>query len=217
MLFDYNDIETVSRDGKRFYDCNGKHYPSITTILGHTMPDEKKQILDKWKARIGDKEADKILKQSGKRGSAVHDMIEKYLLKDPIVFNKYTKEEIEMFSSIKLHLRDITKVYGLEVALFSDNLEVAGRTDCIGHYASKDSIIDFKTSRRIKTEHDIEDYWLQCTFYAIAHNEQYKTNIHTGVIIMATEAGVPLVFKQDLAQYVKPLVERIEKYNEVYK
>lgn len=216
MQFQYKDIQTISRDGKRFYDCNGKHYPSITTILGHTMPQEKQEILAKWRERIGEKEAEKIFKHSGKRGSDMHEMIEKYLLKQPILFNKYTKDSIDMFSSIKMHLREITEIYGLEVALFSDKLGVAGRTDCVGRFANNESIIDFKTSRRIKTEDDIEDYWLQCTFYAIAHNEQYGTKIHNGVIIMATEAGIPLIFKQDLVPYVEKLVNRIEQYNEVY-
>ena len=62
----------------------------------------------------------------------------------------------------------------------------AGTTDCVGVHKGEEAIIDFKTSKKIKKEEWIEDYYLQCCAYAMAHNEMYDTNIKKGVILMVS-------------------------------
>ena len=62
----------------------------------------------------------------------------------------------------------------------------AGTSDAIGMYEGEEAIIDFKTSKKIKKEEWIEDYYLQCCAYAMAHNEMYDTNIKKGVILMVS-------------------------------
>jgi hypothetical protein len=42
------------------------------------------------------------------------------------------------------------------------------------------SIIDYKTSSRVKDTSQSGDYWLQAAFYAIAHNEMFDTKIENG-------------------------------------
>ncbi|MNW11329.1 hypothetical protein D3C71_2087570 [compost metagenome] len=59
----------------------------------------------------------------------------------------------------------------------------------------------------------IEDYYLQCTAYAIMYYEMYGVLIEDIVIIMAVEKGMmPLVFKAQIYDYIDPLMERIEYY-----
>ena len=53
-------------------------------------------------------------------------------------------------------------------------------------HEGSEAIIDFKTSKKIKKEEWIVDYYLQCCAYALAHNEMYGTNIQKGVILMVS-------------------------------
>ena len=46
MKFDYPEMSTVPVKGMRFYESpDGRFYPSITTVLGLTVPEEKKKSL----------------------------------------------------------------------------------------------------------------------------------------------------------------------------
>jgi hypothetical protein len=123
-------------------------------------------------------------------------------------------EDKGIFNSLKFKLKKISEIYGQEVALYSDVIGVAGRCDCIGVYEGSEAIIDFKTTARVKNDKDIEDYWLQCCFYALAHNEMFGTNIMTGVILMGNLNGIPQVWKKDLKECIVPLVERAESFYE---
>ena len=71
----------------------------------------------------------------------------------------------------------------------------AGTADCIGIFKGKPTIIDFKTAKKIKRKDWIEDYFLQGTAYANAHNVMYKTNIDSIAILMVDR---DLLFKEFL-------------------
>ena len=78
-LTDCDDVEMGTReviDGKRVYVTpNGNVYPSITSILAL----QEKPGLDEWKAKVGQEEATKIMKESAALGTKVHDLCERYL------------------------------------------------------------------------------------------------------------------------------------------
>ena len=80
-------------------------------------------------------------------------------------------------------VNDINEVWGLEAGLILDGL-YAGTADCIGIYNGEESLIDFKTAKKVKPKEWIEDYFLQCSAYANAHNVMYGTNINQIVILM---------------------------------
>ncbi len=213
MQIQYKEYNTVDYNNQRWYKCDGKIYPSITTILGYTQTEEKKQILDNWRARIGDEEADNIVNESSRHGTIVHELIEHYIKGDDNISHlKILDKDIRVFRSMVPYLKKITTAYGLEVPLYSSVLGVAGRTDCVGEFDFIQSIIDFKTSRRAKSSSDIEDYWYQIAFYAQAHNEMFGTNITQGVIIMGVHNNMPMFWKNDLSKYLPELENRIEKF-----
>lgn len=213
MTFKYEDISTVEHNNQRWYVCSDdKIYPSITTILNTSMPEEKKKKLEDWRNMLGPIESEKKMKRATTRGTHVHSLLEQYLKGEEVVLAGIPFEDINVFNSLKLSLRGITEIYGQEMALYSEVLQVAGRCDLAGKWKGKEAIIDFKTSGRFKEEKEIQDYWLQCTFYALAHNEMYGTNIETGVILMGVDGGLPQIFVKDLIQYVGPLLERIESF-----
>ena len=73
-----DDIPTENINGKRYYVVDEfNKFPSITTILS-TLPD-KVEGLAKWRKKVGKKEANKVSTQASRKGTIVHDIIEKYL------------------------------------------------------------------------------------------------------------------------------------------
>lgn len=215
MKFQYPEMEAHAVKGMRFYETpEGKFYPSITTVLGATASPEKERALKSWQASLGINEAQKRTKAAADRGTAVHLLTERYLKKEQLIQpgEHFEQLEINMFNALKLKLNKINEVWGQEVALFSNILEMAGRCDCIGVYNGTPCIIDFKTSGRIKSEKDIEDYRLQLCAYAIMHNEMFGTDITKGIILMTSDTGFPQEFKVDIEDYYEPLAIKVEAF-----
>lgn len=192
-------------------------YPSLSKVLDFTMTSEKRKFLEEWKARIGEEVAEQILVEARDKGKALHLLSERFLLNQPLIQDGDTisNEDRKSFNSMKMMLRNITKVYGIETPLYSDILRVNGRADLVCQWKNnEDAIVDFKISRRAKSEDDIYDYKLQTAFYGIAHNEMFGTEINKGIILMVTYNGDPLQFQYKLDDYYEPLIERIEQYYE---
>lgn len=199
-----------SSSGNRFYITpEGEKYPSITTVLGH----KEKPWLKNWRNMLGDKAAQAEQKRCAERGTAVHELVEHYLNNEQDFTRGYKSEYVRGFNQLKFRLNHINNIRCQEVALWSDQIKVAGRVDCIGEYGGVLSIIDFKTSNNNKDRESIEDYFLQCTAYAIMWHEQTGESIENFVILMSVEKGmVPLVFQGNIDKYVKTLLERIGEY-----
>lgn len=200
-------------NGKRFYKTpSNSKYPSITTILGH----EEKQAIVDWRTSLGPKKAKKETERCSARGTIVHEMVEKYLNNEDVELLS-NSEYYAKFLQIKLPLNKINNIHVQEAALYSDELAVAGRVDCIGEYNGVLSIIDFKTSNNHKTKEMIFDYYLQATAYALMYYELTGVLIEKIVIIMSVEKGFPLVFEQTIHAYITPLLKRIEKFYGAHK
>ena len=72
-------------DGRRVYDIdNGKYkLPSVTTILvSYPKSAEKRESLAAWRNRVGEDSAARIVASSGARGTAMHKILEKYILEE---------------------------------------------------------------------------------------------------------------------------------------
>jgi predicted RecB family nuclease len=100
----------------------------------------------------------------------------------------------------------------LETALWSGTLRMAGRVDCIAEYDGKLSVIDFKTSKSIKEEKDIQEYFMQATAYAIMFQERTGIVIKNIAILMSCEDGSIKVYQKDPMEYVKHLKQTIDEY-----
>jgi genome maintenance exonuclease 1 len=103
-------------------------------------------------------------------------------------------------------------VYTQEQALYSHQLKVAGRVDLIGIWNGKLSVIDFKTSTKLKVEENIQNYFMQCTAYALMFSELTGMWIDDIVVLIATEEGATQVFERQIHDYRKPLMQYIDKY-----
>ena len=208
----YSDLESITNpDGKRQYlTPSGKSYPSITTILSS----KENPAIEAWKKRVGEEEASRISKVATTIGNALHDNSEKYLK------NEMTTEDISslsnmdkwMFQSFKNLLDRIDNVVALETALYSDNLKIAGRVDCIAEFDGVPAIIDFKNSKKPKKEEWIEDYFLQATFYSYAFYERTGTLIENIRILVCVRDGQIQVFEKNVKDYIKKLDNRVKEY-----
>ena len=78
--FNYPTSTRALYNGKRLYDVNNEKLPSVTTILAATKPQEEIDSLNRWREKVGHKQADIISREATERGSSMHDYIEKFLL-----------------------------------------------------------------------------------------------------------------------------------------
>ena len=220
--YTYPSLERVDLEiGRHYLDSNNNPVPSVTTVLSATS--KSKDGIAQWRNRVGDAEADRIVKQSTDIGSSVHDSIEKYLNGD--LWDIFENTENEFIAKKIAHkfindgLKNITEIWGLEVGLVLDNL-YAGTADCIGEYNSIPTLIDFKKSKKIKKRDWIEDYFLQGCAYANAHNVMFGSDIQQIVILMVDRDLVfqefivrPTEFKILTNKWKRRLIDFNNKYN----
>ena len=220
--FKYPVLERIDKEHGRYYlDSNQIPVPSVTTVLSGTS--KSKDGLIEWRNRIGDEEAERIIKQSTDIGTAVHESIEKYLCNES--WNYFGDSEDQLIAKKISHkfvnngLNGISEIWGLEVGLILDNL-YAGTADCVGKYEDIPSLIDFKTAKKIKKREWIEDYFLQGCAYANAHNVMFGTSIEQVVILMVDRNCIfqefivrPTEFNYLTKKWKNRLIEFDKKYN----
>jgi hypothetical protein len=131
----------------RFYEVNGKKYPSVTSILGWNTD---------WKITEDE------LAQYGSRGTIVHTLIEKYF-KDKKWYEPLELPELEndvsvlMSGSRKLSWKDCSykeaieniikdlELVASEQTVYNDTHLYCGRFDMLCKYKGKLTLMDFKS------------------------------------------------------------------------
>lgn len=208
-----NLITKETKEGRYYITPEGNLYPSITTVLGRS----KEKYITEWKNKIGEKEAEKIQERSKRKGTFLHEIIEKYLNNQLDPEKDLTDLHYKWaFESIIPYLDRIDNIVAQEKTLYSDHLCVAGRLDCFAYFDNIPSIIDFKTTSSFKDKSYIDSYFHQTTAYSIMIQEKYEILVPQIVIIMASWAGIPQLFVERRKNYIKPLLETMKKYNEKY-
>ena len=215
-LYTYPSSTRSLVEGQRHYDVSNEKLPSVTTILAATQSDEKKESIAKWKAKVGENEADRVRDQVASRGSNMHLHLERYILgtghKDLTDEGQVAGDMAQVI--INKGLCDLSEIWGSEVVLFYPGL-YAGQTDLVGVYDYENSIIDFKQSNRPKRREWIDDYFMQLGAYAMAHNCVYNTEITQGVILMCTPDKYFQKFQikgKEFIKYQHRFLERLDKY-----
>lgn len=192
-------------DGMRYYDVDGVAYASVTTVL-NCKPNYG---LEKWRKQLGEDVADYETKRCAKRGSETHSLIESHLTGTiPTVSNLLPNA---LFNIMKPYIDMIGEVKIIEGRLYSDELRLAGTTDCIGYYNDVLSVIDFKTSNKHK-ENPNEKYMMQCSAYALMYEEMYGEEINQLVIINGSEDGGVISFVRDKEKYIPKLKEYVNYF-----
>ncbi len=209
---DWTDLDSVQEDGKRFYlTPSGKKYPSMTTVL-QLMTAEG---IAKWRARVGDEVANKVSAQASRRGTLMHKLCEDYVNNEEVDTESLMPLDLQNFNALKEQMdKHFGKVYGQEIALYSDFLEMAGRVDCIAEYKGKLSIIDYKTSKKVKKRSNIKNYFMQAAGYAVMFEEIFKKPINNLVILMSVDHEGVVEFVEKRDDHIHDLIELRKKYKE---
>jgi hypothetical protein len=197
--------ELVEGVGRIYTTPEGNKYPSVTTILAASSDQSWKE---KWINAVGEEEASKVSKRATLKGTALHEIAESYLRNNQDYTKGHMIPTIYSFNKIK-HLLDdhITKIYGLELPLYSDSLKVAGRCDLIAEWDGIPSIIDFKTSSKEKEREDIHSYFLQESIYSYMFYERTGILCKNLVTLMVVESGTFLVFKEKARNWLPQFIE----------
>ena len=208
MKYDYiTDVKTETKPtGRTYYTPDGA-YPSITTILGKTADNT---WLQKWIERVGEEEAARVSKEATDRGTLVHEFAERHFNGEDISDLALQTLDVRQMSHdlIKMTESVVEEVWGQEQVLWSNKYKYAGRTDMVGIWKGKPTIIDFKTSKKKKYVKQITDYFIQCCAYAVAHNELYGTGIRNMAVLITVDGGEPQIFEHDAVPYLPLLKNR---------
>jgi len=178
---------TEDVDGKRMYRApNGEHYPSVTTVLS----EYNKKEIQEWRARVGEEQANKISRQATTRGTSVHKVIEKYLKNEDISKYEMLPNVKSLFYRMKEELdKKVNNIHCLEDKLYSHTLKLAGTVDCISEYNGELSVIDFKTSVRLKKKENIGNYFMQGAAYSTMFTEMTGLPINKIVILIGVDTA----------------------------
>lgn len=215
-IFIQEDHEIASKLNA-YYENNpygDRKYYGVTTVLSKTKSEEDQESLKKWRESVGEEKAEEILQESLKIGSSLDMIIEKYLSPD---FNEdeYRKElGYRLFIQIKPILKNIDPI-GMQIHLYSDKYKIQGFLDCIGIYKDTLYMIDFKNSRKPKTQKYLQDYYLQCAIYCIMLYDMIRVPIKDICIIIGVRNGLPQVERVKLKDYVQLAKERLDKFETV--
>jgi len=217
--FPYKELKRETINGSRKYMTpDGFAVPSVTTILDATKSEEKKQALREWRKRVGEEKAKQITTEAAGRGTRMHKFLENHIKSgmtgDP-GSNPYSKQSHKMAHTIiEKGLSKCQEYWGTEVSLYFPEV-YAGTTDLVGIHDNSEAIMDHKQTNKPKKREWIEDYFLQLSAYALAHNEVYNTKIRKGIVFMCSADNQYqefIVEGLDFDRYTGLWYEKLEQY-----
>lgn len=204
--------------GTRMYVApNGNRYPSVTTVLS----DYNKEGLMEWRKKVGEEKANEISRKATTRGTGVHKALEKYLNNEDISDLEMMPNVKSLFVRMKAEVDSkLNNIHCLEDKLYSHELKLAGTVDCVAEHNGILSVIDFKTSIRLKKKEHIGNYFMQGAAYSTMFTEMTGLPISQVVILIGVDTAnfcQTLIVKEDeLQEHKKELSKYINKFYEKF-
>ena len=196
-------LKRLTIDGIRYYKIEDseelKTFISVTSITSNYS----KEKIQEWKNRVGEEEANRVIKYATTLGTQYHALVESYFKNETVP----EKSPMAMFllTNARKILNRIGKIFIVEKPLYSPSWELAGTPDMIAEFDGVLSVIDHKTSEFPKKEEWIEGYFVQCFAYAMMPKQL--------VIIMSCQNGEVVTYiKKDLSVYAKILRKYVNKF-----
>lgn len=199
--------------GRFYYEpSKGIRCPSATTVLSHL---DDSNWVEEWRAAVGDEFADKVSREATAKGTGLHWLCETYVTNNDI--NAELKKSLSVLTGRFLNLvptlNRIDNVIGSELQMISYAWNMAGTTDLIATFDGRLEVIDYKTSKKVKTRDDIHSYFVQLCAYSRMFRELSGHDIKYGRIIMSVEGRKePLMFVELLSNWEPLLLKAKEKY-----
>jgi ATP-dependent exoDNAse (exonuclease V) beta subunit len=213
--YNYADLKRQEGDVRLYLTPDGESLPSVTSVLSKT---KDRSFLKKWRQKVGEKKAEQIIRDSAKIGTALHLYIERFVNGEQ--YKDLTKIGIQAEKMAKKIIdeafKDLTEIWGSEVHLYYPG-KYAGTTDMIGVYKGRPTIIDFKQTNRPKKREWIQDYLMQLSAYAVAHNKLFNTEIDQGVILMCSRDLTFQRFEllgENFTRATDAFMKKLDLYNE---
>ena len=156
----------------------------MTTILGATKNTE---FLKKWKAKVGEEEAERIKNVSSARGTSMHKFLESYVT--GVGYDDLTELGQRRVPWPKKLLRSVLRQWKsimVPKLRYTIRAYTQAQTDLVCNHNGMETVVDFKQANRPKKKEWIEDYYLQIAMYAMAHDYVYGSKIQQGVIMVCT-------------------------------
>ena len=214
LITDTPELERVEIDGVRHYTAEGVGpYPSVTTVL--SADPSKKKGIEKWRERVGEEEANRVSHVASQRGTAVHQIMEDYILDQepvtkPMPIHLATASKLKKW--VNIYVGDVKMVEG---QLFSHHLRTAGTVDLVAEWDGKMAIIDWKTSKYAKKREYIENYFMQEAAYAVMFEE--RTGIPVERLVTAVAYDEPndgcQLFIENRDDWIDKFIELREMYD----
>ena len=216
--YKYPKTQREKIEGKRHYVFDKEKLPSVTTILDATQSAEKRESLAAWRLKMGEENAARIVDESAARGTAMHKILEKYLLGEGYLDETSVGQQAHNMALqvIQSGLSNVTEFYGTECTLYYPGL-YAGQTDLVGIHKGQDAIIDFKQTNKPKRREWISDYFSQLSAYAMAHNILFNTKITKGVVMMCSKDNYYQEFIVEGEEFKKHSHNFLRRVDEYYK
>ena len=213
--YNYAELKRQDGDSRLYLTPDGAALPSVTTVLSKT---KDKTFLKKWRQKVGEKKAEQIIKDSAQIGTALHLYIERFVNGEQ--YKDLTKIGIQAEKMAKKIIdesfKDLTEIWGSEVHLYYPG-RYAGTTDMIGVYKGRPTIIDFKQTNRPKKREWVQDYLMQLSAYAVAHNKLFNTEIDQGVVLMCSRDLTFQRFEllgENFTRATDAFMKKLDLYNE---
>jgi hypothetical protein len=212
--YNYETLNRIEGPKRLYATPDGSKVPSVTTILSATA--DKTGLLE-WRKRVGEAEATRISTESAGLGTLVHKHIENFIEgieRPPGSTPVHIMARAMSDQVITKGLPDVTEVWGMEASLYYPGL-YAGTTDLVGCYKGIPAIMDHKTAKKMKKPEWMQDYFIQTTAYALAHNEVHGTNIKLGALFMVDRENNYETFVIEGAEfdhYSDLWLRRVEQY-----
>lgn len=144
------------------YELNGEKVPSVTSIISSQLGWNKNMLIA-WarKEALNGNDPTKVLTEAGNIGSITHYLIECHIANQKPDTNQYTPENVSKAENGFIAFLDWEKQYkpkylNSELKLVSEKYRYGGTIDLIADIEGKHSLIDFKTSKGIYTDHKIQ-------------------------------------------------------------
>ena len=216
-------VPHVFRGQERIYLKNGLRMPSVTTVLGATAD---KSWLEKWIARVGEDEAERIKNAAAFRGTLLHSRMERLLLHGLEPETELIPSEPEIVEKLWQGLRpeldrisDVHLVEGqtwnvTEFGAYCGTIDLVARID-----GGPLRIIDLKTSTRPKPKQWCGDYLVQLALYSGAFAHTYREEdlrADCGALLVVDEQSlrcqVHLVDEEEMETTKWAAFHRLESY-----
>jgi len=186
-------------------------YPGVTRVLSSTQDDT---ALLEWRKRVGEAEADRIVKESTTIGNSLDALVQKHFNETNFKQENYKSETgYDLYRQLKKPLL-LVEPLALQMKVWSDRLRVMGYLDILGYYDGVLSVMDVKNTRTTKRREYVEDYFLQTTIYSLCLYDLLGIEVKQIVLLIADRSNtVPQVFIERTKNHVQTSIRRIAEYN----